>query len=100
MTRSMTYGQMPDWEEWDRAFDREIERGRYNIRLGASDSRAADGTPIGDGDYSSKDLYNGVTALVRKWQGGKGSGRFTRKQRDAAGEFASSIMETLGFEWI
>lgn len=86
---SMNYGDMPTKKQFDKAFEREAGDS-YNIKLGSSDSRAADGTIIGDGDYDSDELYKGVKQLVKKWE--KGS--------EPAGNVASSILYTLGFEWI
>jgi hypothetical protein len=41
---------MPSFEEFDEAFERELEGRKYNIVLGRSDSDAAEGTSIGSDD--------------------------------------------------
>jgi len=90
-SRSMTYGTLPSIEAFEKAFDAELgEDERYRIRLSRSDSKAADGTSIGDGEYTADELYRGLEELVKKFERG----------REAAGDLASSILSTLGFEWI
>jgi hypothetical protein len=42
------------------------------------------------GNYTSEQLYKGVQELREKWEQG----------HDEAGDLASSILETLGFEWV
>lgn len=83
----MTYGTMPSWEAFDAAFDRELGANKYDISLGREDSAAADGTSIGDGEYSARELYKGLKELVATG-------------RDDALDLASSILSTLGFEWV
>ena len=81
------YGVLPPYEVFEEYFDENVGSGRFRIRLGRTDSRAADGTNIGDGEYTPEDLYEGLQQLVAK--GG-----------DAALDLASSILAALGFEWI
>jgi hypothetical protein len=88
---STTYGVMPSKKVFEDHFEKELgDDGLYRIRLSGSDSRAADGTIIGDGQYDDDELYKGVKQLVKKFERGD----------DAAGDLASSILYTLGFEWI
>lgn len=88
--KSMTFGVMPPFKEFKKAFDEVIPDGEYEMRLGRTDVEAAEGTILGTGVYSAKDLYKGVQQLTEKFYDGD----------DNAGSLASSIMETLGFEWI
>ncbi len=60
---SMTYGTMPSRGEFDAAFDRECPNGKYNIRLGSSDSRAMDGFNLGDGEWSATELYDACAEI-------------------------------------
>lgn len=83
----MTYGVLPTLAEFEAAFEREIGARKYKIRLGASDSRAADDTSIGDGEYSVRELYKGVKELVAK-------------DTEDALSLASTILSTLGIEWV
>lgn len=89
-TQSMTYGTLPSFEKFEAAFDRVMKEdgsSRYRIRLGRSDSRAAEGTSIGDGEYTARELYKGVKELIQKGD-------------EPAGDLASSIMSTLEFGWV
>ena len=85
---SMTFGTMPSKEAFEAAFDREVPSGRYQMDLRGSDARAAEqaGVEWYDG-MSSDDLY----AIVKQLADDGG---------DETGSLASSIMGTLGFEWI
>jgi hypothetical protein len=80
--KSMTYGVMPSWTEFEAAFDREVPGGTYRIR---NDKGGA------DGDYTARKLYELVKAQARDHELGLD---------DEAGDFASAVLETLGFEWI
>ena len=91
--KSMTYGTLPSFEEFGMAFDNECPNGTFSLTLSRADSRAADGTRIGDGNYSDIDLYTGVKELMRKWAAGG-------EQSEAAGDLASAILFTLGFRWV
>ena len=88
--KSMTYGTVPEFPDFAEAFDREV-RHAYRIDLGGSDSKAADNARITiGGDYDCDELYDLVNILARRWESGS----------DWAGDFASSILTTLGFEWV
>ncbi len=103
MTQSITYGYMPIREDFSTAFARECPNG-YRITLGASDSRACDGFKLGDGTYSEPQLWDAVGEIVNAepdddgdYAGIVGCGP---NEWYAAMDLVSSIMETLGFEWI
>ena len=87
---SMTYGTLPTLVEFTEAFDRECPNGTYNIHLGASDSRAIDNFSLGDGDWKARELYLACTEIVCS------DGDIPEQAMD----LVSSIMSTLGFEWI
>lgn len=84
--RTLTYGVLPSRRDFDIAMGDQ----RFRIQLGASDSRAADGTSIGDGSYGPDELWKGLGQLVRKFERGS----------EPAGDLAASILSTLGFEWV
>jgi hypothetical protein len=64
MTRqSMTYGQLPSREDFDAAFDREVE-GKYRITLSQSDARACDGFNLGDGEWTADELCRAICQIV------------------------------------
>ena len=65
----------------------------YRMHLKGVDLRAADGTEFdheGVQYYDADDLYDGLRELTAKWEDGD----------EAAGDLASGILLTLGFEWI
>jgi len=85
---ALTYGVLPSRDAFVAAFNRTLGAGeRYAIKLNRSDARAADGTTIGTDSYMATELYKGVGELVAKGD-------------DAALDLASSILSTLGIEWI
>lgn len=78
--RSMTYGKLPTQGEFDAAFDAEVH-GKYRIR---NDAR------MGNVDLTASELWAEVYKATREWEEGD----------DAAGDWASCVLSTLGFEWI
>lgn len=89
---SMTYGEVPPYGDFLKRFSKE-SGDDYAMHLKGSDLRAADGTPFAqDGRqlYDSKETYIGVVQLVEKWEKGD----------EAAGDLASGILSTLGYEWV
>jgi hypothetical protein len=62
--QSMTYGELPSWEEFDAAFDREVPKGKYRITLSHSDARACDGFILGDGEWTAADLWRAIGQIV------------------------------------
>jgi len=90
---TMTYGTMPTREEFDEAFDRECPNG-YNIVLSRSDSRAMDNYNLGDGKYTARELWFAIKQIVDS------EDVDTTWADDGPMNLVSSIMETLGFEWV
>lgn len=99
---SMTYGVLPTREQFSEAFDRECPRGQYNIRLGASDSRTVDGFKLGDGDWTESQLWDAIQEIVNASQVAPDEETQSEyyARIDLAMDLVSSIMSTLGFEWI
>lgn len=89
--RSYNYGTVPPFSVFDKAFKKSVTGDRYDIRLSASDFKAAENTSIDSGRFTSQELYKGVKELVREWETG---------ENETAGDLASSILYTLGIEWI
>lgn len=86
--KRLTYGVLPSLKVFEEAWaDKVGEDKTYRIRLGRTDSRAADGTSIGDGEFTVDELYDGIEELIDKGT-------------DASLDLASGILSTLGFEWI
>lgn len=89
---SLTYGTIPSKDEFYEAFDRKVEGLRYPIKLSSSDARATEDVPgFGDDEYTASELYRAVENLTKAW---------SDMGNDEAGDIASSILFTLGFEWV
>ncbi len=97
LRQSMTYGVMPTFEDFERAFNEECPRGRYSIVLGSSDNRAADGFRLGDGEWTATDLYSACVEIADVWHAERCTDETVT---DVALGLVCSILDTLGFEWI
>jgi hypothetical protein len=84
---SLTYGQLPTRLQFRQAFERAVPDGVYGIRAGAG--AASDPFNLA-GDYTHSELWGTVKKLVEKWE----------DYDEEAGEWASSILGTLGIEWV
>jgi hypothetical protein len=82
----LSYGTLPTRAQFFRAFEREAPNG-YNITHG-SPARGRMRPP--EGRYSAQELW----AEVQRLQRGSSRGN------EEAGDWASSILGTLGFEWV
>lgn len=88
---SMTYGNLPSWNEFKKQFIRKVGDDGYDYTLRGSDASTARKAKIPvSGVFDAKELYNILTKLVSAWENGN----------DEAGDLASSIMYTLDYEWI
>lgn len=75
--KSMTFGVMPTFATFQKAFNREVAGSYYTIRNDRNLS----------GDYTARELYNLVKEIKEDWDG-------------PGADTASAIMSTLGFEWV
>lgn len=89
---SMTYGTMPTKKAFKSAFSRSMGSADhlYEIRAGLSGIKPLRMSYGDTKSFDCDELYTAVKGLVAKWNRGN----------EEAGEWASSILETLGFEWI
>lgn len=88
---SMNYGQLPSFNDFKKAFKKEVDDDEYNYNLKGSDASTANKVKIPtSGDFDVKELYSIVKKLVAAYDNGN----------DDAGDLASSILYTLNFEWI
>lgn len=88
--KSMTYGTMPTFEEFEAAFDEKCVGFGYHVTLGRTDSVAVEGYKLGDGYWKAQELYDACKQIVDEWS----------EETEAAMSLVSSIMETLLFEWV
>jgi len=97
--RRLTYGQLPSREEFDAAFEEEAPAG-YRVRLSSRDYDALEWAGLYH--YAPRDRWDEdetweiLNALVAAWRRGDDD----PYGADYAGDLASSIMTTLGFEWV
>lgn len=101
----LTFGTLPTFDEFEPAFYRaaSIPQGLYTIILNDSDRRMLEAVGIDAGRrYDCESLYTLVDQLAAISDGhiSHGVEPWTDEQMEWAGGFASSILTTLGFEWI
>ncbi len=93
---SMTYGTLPTRDEFDAAFDAETD-GTYRVDLNSRDGDILDWIDVDvdvNGTWDADDAWAVLTALVACWQSGD------EYAGEYAGDVASAILATLGFEWV
>jgi hypothetical protein len=80
--RTFSYGEVPSLAAFKR---------RFATEMGAGSLYAISNSRRGiDGRYTASELYELVVELTAEWNQG----------HDDSGDLASSILETLGFEWV
>lgn len=88
---SLTYGHLPNFSDFDRAFRKEVYNNTYSYNLKGSDSKVAEKVGIpGSGSFTSRELYDTLKKLIKAWDRGN----------EEAGDITASFLYTLGFEWI
>lgn len=89
--KSMTYGTIPAETVFEKHFEAHVPRGRYDARMGRQDSEALHRAGARDPDGATcHQLYKIIEQLTAAWEDGD----------EDAGDLASAIMTTRGFEWI
>ena len=84
--QTFTYGHLPTYPAFEYAFLNEFVKYPYD-----NHTYAIRNDPYyGSGDLTCSDLYDALEVAVAKWESGN----------DAAGQFASSVLMTLGLEWV
>jgi hypothetical protein len=97
--KTLTYGTLPGFKAFEIAFYKEasVPQGMYRILLSSSDAATFKAVGLGCATlYDCESLYDLVRDLRDAWD----SDVRGDDVADAAGSFASSIMFTLGFEWM
>jgi hypothetical protein len=92
----MTYGVMPTREQFDMAFETECPDG-YNIRLNRTDSSSVEDFMLGDGCLSANQLWCALSEIVEAYME---STQVASTEDEIRMDLVSSILFTLGFEWI
>lgn len=91
--KAMTYGVLPEIEEFEDAFaEKQLDEGGYSYDLRGEDADAAEAAGIDTqaSDLDAHALYEVIEKLTAAWEEGN----------DAAGDLAAGFLSTLGFEWI
>ena len=96
---SLNYGDLPTYKQFRERFERSLPSAEYHITLSASDRAMAERVGLDgadDGGYLENthdcvSLWRAFKVLVFEWE---------HHGDDGAGNFASSILYTLGIEWI
>jgi hypothetical protein len=102
----LTYGNMPTFEQFTRRFARETRPDNvYHITLSTSDARALaetpgcpDGFELTDGAFSVSYLWSALNEIVDHWR--TDTMDEAGPYQDQRVDIVSSILSTLGFEWI
>jgi hypothetical protein len=98
--KTLTYGTLPSYFDFNQAFAVITPNGVYALRLSDSDARMFEATGVGpyDTQYNCQRLYALCEALV--WEIERPVEVTAEGEESWAGDFCSSILATLGFEWI
>lgn len=95
--KTLTYGHLPSYEEFKAAFERECPDSTYAISHG---SKGPDWRPP-EGSFRVHELFHDVERLTKLEESGEvETERMREGQEDSPGSWASSILYTLGFEWV
>lgn len=79
--KHLTYGVLPDEATFSSSFEENVQSGTYNIQNDKS---------VGSGQFNESELYKLLQDLTKKYEDGD----------EEAGDTASSILYTLGIEWV
>lgn len=96
---SLTFGVLPPRETFDAAFEMECRKTKgFGVDLNSSDSDLLEwagvcGVPY-TGLWDADDTWGVITRLTAQWESGD------PYAGDECGQLASSILSTLGFEWV
>lgn len=97
--KTLTYGTMPDFEEFEAAFDRATEGiGKYFYALKGRDAETAWNAdiPVRAGiELQARTMYGYIEKLIDVWEN-----EDDEDEAAMAGDLASSFLTSLGFEWV
>jgi hypothetical protein len=92
----MTYGNMPPWDVFFKAFQEEQDGRLYNITLSSTDSAALQNFKLGDGAWSANDLYEACKEITEY----SPQTESFYAVHDKALDLVSGILYTLKIEWV
>jgi hypothetical protein len=84
--RTLNFGQLPDLNQFRDSFHSFCPDGIYRVR---------NSLVIENGDYTVDTLWDLLVKLIDVWDNDP-----IQEVSEQAGNLASSILETLGFEWV
>lgn len=89
--KSMTYGQVPNFEDYSAQWDKllaegELAGGLYHI---------SNCKRVGTTTFTKEGLYDELQKAVAEWEDPEDG-----EDYEAAGDWASCVLTTLGFEWV
>lgn len=84
MRQSMTYGVLPNRDAFSEAFSEECLGGKFRIR---------NCPMIGNDDLTESQLWNRIESAVHAWSNDS-------EDSEEWGDWASCVLDVLGFEWI
>lgn len=102
MSKTLTFGTVPSFEEFSAAMCAAINNGTFGIVCNGSDRSMMDACGLPNQTrFTALDLYELVESLAAINAGHVSHGEpWTDEQMEWAGSFASSILSTLDFEWV
>lgn len=83
IVRGLTFGETPDFSEFEIQFLKVTGNGVYRIKNSRSHL-------VPDGRYSDTELYDLIQKLARMWNDGD----------EEAGQWGSDLMYSIGYEWV
>lgn len=91
---SMNWGELPTFEAFKAAFERECPDGTYNVTPGIGRNRA---TEEAAGDHTAEELYALCDRMKDDYPEDPGD---TIAEEESGERLVSDILYTLGFEWL
>ena len=80
--QSMTYGVMPSRSAFETAFERECPNGTFSV---------GNDKMHGNRTFTESELWTAVSEAANSWQD---------EGDEGAGDWASTVLDSLGFEWV
>lgn len=92
---TLTYGILPTFAAFAAAFEAACPEGVYHVTLNTRDSDLVEWVSApGGSEWTAEETWETLARLTNCWAEGD------PYAADYAGDFASAILTTLGFEWV